>query len=280
MLRENHSIKDVTSGKNSDQRKKIWNSMLSVEQSDSGSSAILVSASSENEASSNLIASKTVRTLFDTTSLYYNVKEDVDLRIIDGPITRVVVVGWPLMLLVSIILGSLISAALGQISIIRKKATDFQDMLNKNNPLRDLSFSRKNNQPMPIEALENLYKEEEHNQSAYTENDLPVADQVLTKTVSHQENVAAEEIVHLQEIANRGVYPNFPEMPIHSQVKSAAPDNLPIADFSMETGLSNAETPSPSAEALENDATPKEKIHEPTTEELKKRLNQLLQGEL
>ncbi len=279
LLKNNPSFVDSSAGKSSLERKRSWDDMIVVKQVNKNGSMISISVSINNETDSDFIVSKTVRTLLDVASSYYNIKDDLDLRIVDGPITKVVFVGWPWILLVSILLGSLISLALGRISALGKKAADFQDML-RNNPLRKLNRTQENEQPMSIKDLENLYTAEKQSDVAFKDQPVQLEE---TEAQTEQEPEQAEvepvaEVVHVQEIASRSVYPNFPEMPTQSVSRSAAPDNLPIADFGEVTNL-------PAQEVVKNEipkeAQPaKEKTHEPTEDELRERLNQLLKGEI
>lgn len=282
LLKDNPAFEDSSAGKSPVQRKATWNRMVATDSVAENGSLISISITAENENDSKLIVSKTVRSLFDFTANYYNVKDDVDLRIIDGPITKVMFVGWPLILIVSIVFGSLLASVIGRLAVLRPKTFDLQTMLKKN-PLQDLNRSREGASfAMPIEALEHLYQKETAKE-AYLQNDIKQDEETKTQTEVETEletrEIPAEEIAHLQAIASRNVYPNFPEMPVHGPAKSVAPENLPIADFNEGAVLSEQDENIFSDKQTEPE-TKEEKNHEPTKEQLKDRLNQLLRGDL
>lgn len=282
LLQDNPSFEDSSADEKPEKRKQIWNEMISVKQNDTNTSMILFTISTSGEKGADIIASKTVRTIFDVTSAYYNVKDDVDLRIIDGPITKTVYPGWPWTLLFSIILGGIISMLLRKFSFLKKKSTGFQDIF-KNNPLRNLNLAKNETDPMPIEKLEDLYQQDSA-QEIFTEKSLPKVSEETTRPLETKPEVqnkpTVKEVQHLQEIANRGVYPNFPEMPVHNIGENAtAPANLPIGDFDLTFDLENEDF-SISKEAFKEEAPVEEKTHEPNAQQLKERLNQLLKGEI
>ena len=276
LLKDNTTFQDSSAGESPLIRKNSWNDMFSIKQVSQKGSMLSVSISINSQADADIIVSKTARTLLDMTSFYYNVKDDVDLRIVDGPITKVVVNRWPLLLLISLLFGSLLTLAVEKILGLKKSVVANQEEISENKPFQNFNFFKKINQPMPIEALENLYEHETKIfQNLFAKKKPALSEQPAEKLVEKTEEIEVAEpvaeVAHLQEIASRGVYPNFPEMPVHGAPKSFAPANLPIADFAIENDLPNQE-----AEA-EPEA---EKIHEPTSDELKNRLNQLLKGDL
>ncbi len=278
LLKNNPSFVDASAGESALNRKNSWNEMLAVQQVNKNGSMISISVAINSQADAEVIVSKTVRTLLDVTSAYYNIKDDLDLRIVDGPITKVVINRWPWALLASLLLGILLASAVEKILKLEKGAVGVTEV-SEGKTFQNFNFFKKIEQPMPIEALENLYKAE-GTQNSYDENDLQQAEQVFMEPIMKQDIPAPAEVMHLQEIASRSVYPNFPEMPTHATAKSAAPDNLPIADF----GEVVADFPMQD-EVVKNELqaeaeTAKEKTHEPTEAELRERLNQLLKGEI
>ncbi len=282
LLKENPSIKDTSFGKKADERKRIWNNMFFIKPLSKDGSTISISISAKNEAMSAFVVTKTVRTLFNVTSSYYNIKEDVDLRIVDGPITKVAVVGWQWLAIISLVFGTLLSIILGKLTTFRKGAAGLQDAF-RNNSLRNFSRGKKSSQPLPLEALEDLY-EKEDGQDYFMENESfsqSRAEAELAQALAEEQNKAIESgLENLQEIASRSVYPNFPEMPVHNVSKSAAPDNLPIAEDIFSAEVTNEQDIALSDDVIMPKVEEKKVHTEPTAEELKRRLNQLLKGEL
>ena len=105
LLKSNADVRDVTIGKSPDQRKSVWNEMIDIQQVGGNSSLINISITSNEENDANALVRKTSRTLFDSVSQYYDVKNDVDMRIIDGPISRPVFSYWYVALILSVLAG-------------------------------------------------------------------------------------------------------------------------------------------------------------------------------
>ncbi|NTV41231.1 MAG: hypothetical protein HGA61_03070 [Candidatus Moranbacteria bacterium] len=277
LLKDNPSFEDSSAGESAAKRKAIWNKMSSIKKISQEGSIISISISIDSKADSNFIISRVTRTLFDLTSAYYDVKNDIDLRAVDGPITRTIFPGWQWLLLASVIFGMLVSLVIDKKTVLFKRKTSTLQDIFKNNPLKNLANLKNDSQAMPIEALENFYeKEVEQSDQFQAENfkkvqeKEPVDQLIITEQADVDHNVA-EEPENLKAIMNRFVYPNFPEMPTHKIEESFAPDNLPIGDFETET-LLEADS--------ERQTTIEKKTHEPTAEELKNRLNQLLKGDI
>jgi len=86
LLDNNSDVRDIAQGKSNLQRKEIWNSLVSTRKVEKNSSLFEISITTKRENDAKILVQKTVRNLFDTASAYYNVKNDVDLRVVDGPI--------------------------------------------------------------------------------------------------------------------------------------------------------------------------------------------------
>ena len=83
----------------------------------------------------------------------------------------------------------------------------------------------------------------------------------------------------LTKMTEQDKYPNFREVPKYAQQKASAPSNLPIADdsFSMQVGLNDQKQSEQKQIISEKTAIKKP---EPTDDQLKEKLNQLLRGEM
>jgi hypothetical protein len=106
MLNDSNKIEDEFFGFPKDRRKKMWNEKLEA-QRESASGIITLKITDNNQ--SEEMAKQAARTLFDTMSLYYNIRTEVDFRIIDGPITSAEIKSWPLAIFLSLVAGILIT---------------------------------------------------------------------------------------------------------------------------------------------------------------------------
>ncbi len=94
-------VDDDFAGYSQDKRKKLWNETVQVERRDH-SGVLVVTAEQESAEKAKRLSEETVKTLFAVASFYYNIKTDVDLRIVDQPITKPVIRHWPQYILVSL----------------------------------------------------------------------------------------------------------------------------------------------------------------------------------
>ena len=108
ILADNKEIVDQFAGKSSDERKNLWNRSLSVKR-ENGSTIFNISVTSKNRLQASKLAKQTAYSLFDTVSRYYNIKTDVDLRIIDGPVTSPYARSLFWVILLSVALGLAVS---------------------------------------------------------------------------------------------------------------------------------------------------------------------------
>lgn len=85
LLTENDSIDDSFIGYAPDKRKENWNNVVSVTKQN-GSGVLIIRANGDTPEKSRQLAMQTAQTMFSVAGLYYNVKTDVDMRIVDGPL--------------------------------------------------------------------------------------------------------------------------------------------------------------------------------------------------
>ncbi|HAS00167.1 MAG TPA: hypothetical protein DEA89_03110 [Candidatus Moranbacteria bacterium] len=276
MLKNNSDMRDVTKGLSPQKRKDKWNEMLTVKRAGFDASVVKIAITTSHKADSEQLAIKTARTLFDTSAFYYNIKKDVDLRIVDGPITRVYISNWFWLFIFSIIAGFSISGLLQYLLFESKKFS-----IKKPEFLKMGSFFEfKKNPNIPVEEelemLNNLYK----NQQAEQTFDFEQEQKEEFGNLEYEKKF--QEMKKITKSLEPDKYPNFPEMPIAHKVEASAPANLPIADDSFfiqnEAPIELESAPSQSVES-EQDSISSE-TREPTPEELKKRLNELLKGKI
>lgn len=87
-------IEDFTMGYAPDQRKKRFLQRVSVRLT-SASGVLVIRAQGENPEQAKRLARQVARTLFETGGFYYNVKTEIDMRVIDGPFVATII-GRPL----------------------------------------------------------------------------------------------------------------------------------------------------------------------------------------
>lgn len=104
VLSDNDRINDTAFGLTPQERKRFWNETVSVERT-SGSSLLTLQATGDTAEQAALIARQTVATLLAVTGFYYNIKTEVDVRIVDGPFVSHVLQTPLLWIVVSIFCG-------------------------------------------------------------------------------------------------------------------------------------------------------------------------------
>ncbi|HQB59197.1 MAG TPA: hypothetical protein PK260_00255 [Candidatus Moranbacteria bacterium] len=278
MLAENPDVRDVAQGKSPDKRKAMWNSMLETETVDGDSSMIRISITANKGSDAQQLVQKTTRTLLNLAGMYYDVRDELDLRIIEGPITRTVLPAWYWVILLSVTLGILVTFILQSVLLSMGKVFDKKRVTL---PKKEyLSFTRNGNfsKESGIKSLEELYKIEESEKSFFED---------AKKAEQRKEDFLKEKGIAKEEHAKRNeeqffkeTYPNFPEAVGNVQQKKAeAPSNLPVAkDAGLPKGIAEGKGSKKDGfvEIGEEKKTNVER--EPTDEEIKKRLNQLLRG--
>jgi capsular polysaccharide biosynthesis protein len=85
VLEMNDLIEDDFEGYPQDERKALWNKTVTVERSEK-SGVLVITARQDTREQAKRLADATVTTLFSMAGLYYNIKTDVDLRVIDETI--------------------------------------------------------------------------------------------------------------------------------------------------------------------------------------------------
>lgn len=229
------------------------------------SSIIKISALSKNRDDSALLAKTATTNLFNILGFYYDIKKDVDFRIVEGPVTATVITSWVYPLVFGLLSGLL--------------------------SLLILNFIFKRTSGSPRNKKEGREK----------------LSSIKFFEVSKEAKIKSEPTEEVYEIKAK---PSIISAP--SEKKSPAPENLPSApeeltfideDYFRNNIIKGAKaepekTPEPAKEdiiksteeiekaksivdqALGKEQKPEDFHREPTKEELKKRLNQLLRGEL
>jgi hypothetical protein len=238
ILKDNSSIKDQFAEQSDAQRKKNWNKNLSVKREGNSQVINFIVYSRNNDA--NIIARQTASSLFSLATQYYNLKTDLDLRIIDGPINSSYLGLWFVPIIISLIFGFILAFFASYIFSF---------------------FSRLANEPKVSNLFKNIedkFKFEKN--SNLSLEDLGIAP--LEKSESQKE--AGVEQKTETYVKNASAPANLPIALEHSLFEKQPP--LPSFESEKISGRPKTE------------AEPKK--GEPSEDEIKSRLNKLLKGEL
>lgn len=261
MIKDNKDIEDNFFGLSDEDKKEMWNKEIEAKR-EGNSSIVNISVIKNSPEEAKLENEAVVSTLFNIMSYYYNIKSDADFRIVDGPNVSTKAKNWFLIAILSLAIGAVISLVINFISSFISNY-----LLEKREGLR-FKFDK----------------------SFFESKFLPKKDA--------GEKPEPEKIIEKAKEIKAAA-------PIQAPVKkSFAPENLPTAPGNLsfidedyfrttiiKSGVSSkVKTDStqkeiPTVPEEKQTATQKEEtaanLHrEPTQEELKKRLNQLLKGEL
>lgn len=273
LLEINSDIEDGAAGLPDYKRKEYWNSKIRAERI--GESGIIkFEVFDKNQWQSEITAFQLKNDIFFVISKYYNIKTDLEPRLIDGPITSsgisknvwaVLLKSLGLGIVFGFVAGILISVISGVVS--RKKEDFFnsqvsfkKDVLENNdlgeNSERDFEYEFSSNKSAAEKALEEIQAEE----MAYEESQPEEA-------AALEEEKPAESDALLSESA----------ADISNDKKSVAPSNLPFAEEELPeifngNGKSSAEEKDASKEEM------KVSYKEATPEEVQARIAKLLQG--
>jgi hypothetical protein len=276
LLSDNDLIDDDTLGYAPDKRKEYWQNLVMITKQN-GSGVLVIRAKSDTPETAKRIALQTAQTMFSVAGLYYNVKTDVDMRIVDGPFVSYVLqkpyLYFGTSLLTSFTLTALFFFLLRTIPIFfvgKKGAQSNAD-----------TYSESEKMSLEELASRRAYPEFGENESVPwidPKKFIPEKPQVLSFEASSQEG---------DTIA--GIYP-----PVRNVKHAQAPLNLPTADDAMNLPVADEVVSLPfefeappeeleppvsqslkgatllSSEAVESDHG------EPTQEEYRRRLNELL----
>lgn len=249
LLKDNSNIKDNFFGFSDNQREQEWNKNLKIKREDK-SSIIKISIKASDSEEAKYISDATISTLFSVISFYYNIKNDVDLRIIEGPTIHTEISNWFLITLLSLVIGTIISFLVNFISIFISNSLV------------------KNGEKVKSQFEKSFFKFNFESK----------------KTI---ENIAVQKNETTKNI------PAILKPSVEIKKTSSAPQNLPGTpgnlsfideDYFRTTILKGGKPTEKTIEVkTENQKVPQESAsadQEPTQEELKRRLNQLLRGEL
>jgi len=256
-------------GRTASQRKGDWNRKIDVFKT-KNSNVVSVFAYDSDQKQAEILSQKIARQISDTMSYYYNIRTELDIRIIDGPVSErkagfFNILFWILSLSIAGISGF--------------GAFLFFNSFQWSSKREVLHFNEKE---FPIENT--LIQEEDYQFPEKEELEIP--EEIV---LNQEEEETFPDMFPLEEFfpEEEKESVEMPEQKIQAcPIKtSAAPSNLPIAedsDLKFSTPEKKEEKTSQEEimEILEKAKSLKESsIHEATPEEVKARLNRLLKGE-
>lgn len=268
-------IDDAFAGYAPDRRKALWNDTVSVKrEADSG--VLVVQAAGDTPEKARRLGRQTAQTMFSVAGFYYDVKTDIDMRIVDGPVVTRVLDSMPLFFAASILTGLSVTAI-------------FFWLLNM-----APGFIGGRRKSIAVSAT-SAAPEREYPEFAIGET-VPWIDP--RKFVPAKPSTLSFENVH--QTAKRSHAPaNLPASPNRGEPTAYDEMDLPVADeaslpFEFEARPAAAESyqgesedveasfAEPAREEMpaqgETHAAPELHRGEPTAEEYKRRLNELLSG--
>ncbi len=256
IIENNSDIDDAAFELPDDKRKQFWNSQIEARQI--GKSGMLkITIFNPNPLQAEMTSRQVISSLSVTTSQYYNIKTELDMRIVDGPIvsqvTRMSISLWAFVSLVAgIFFGLIIN--LGS-SLLSKKFV--QDSVVSSSMPRPFVFPE-------FAASETKEKRTEIDFGNKNIFDFKIEDEAaLAKPSMKKEDVQ-----------------------IVQEKKASAPANLPVAEeeftFALPMEVEQAAPKEEEIEAFvaEKTAEPIDTTREATPEEVKARLNKLLGGDM
>ena len=274
LLENNADIEDGAVELPDAKRKDFWNSEIEVEQIGK-SGAVRIAVFSSNPLQAEITSRAAANGLVVVMSNYYDIKTDLNMRIIDGPITkniaRLNVYLWTLLSLLvgfifSFVINSLVDFVVEKIGSIRSASQIESAPIEYQPAFPSLSFPK-----MEIGKKE----------------DVPLETEDIFNFNVENEQALVEARIETKPEKKEGTTVAF----MAGSKKAAAPANLPIAEeeFSFDETLPVEEneekinTPIELPKEIESvkpvvDAAPIDVTREATPEEVKERLNKLLSG--
>ena len=251
LLKDNPGIEDEWADFSKDKKKKLWNEKAKAFHR-AGSTVFVVEIMDKKQAQSNFLAKQLVGSLFNLAGKYYNIKTDIDLRILEGPITKMILRGWYWIVLAGILIGAFFSWLVQLFFIFIEKLFSTKSKLK----FSSIKFPKiKNTSGRKKEDLEKLIEN-------YAEKDNVFFAPKIKKEFRKSNppiNLPIASVIEEKDVQEK-------EDDIHTvQQKNEIP-----AFKEDQIGLE---------QIIEEENTNKI-IPEPTEDEFKKRLNQLLKGDL
>ena len=248
-------------------KKAYWDTQVRVERV--GASGILKIITTDKESSqAELLNSEAVETLIGSVGLYYDIKNDVDVRIVDPAITNYSSYNFNYIIFTESLMGSFavifvifyLALNLFQEEMSLKiTRPNFLAQYKKNSVHAQIEQAEKMVDELPVEKSETDAIPED----AKKEWSLPVEETPYTDLISMNKVASAP--------ANLPIAEEEVALPVQPELSIARPDS--ITEMPEETTVLEKKVTLP-----EKNQVPQ--THEATAEEVKERLNKLLSGKL
>lgn len=278
LLRRFPEIRDPWTGMSDDARQEAWADHIMVDRVDySGLIRLEINADTASDASS--LAEKVSTNLFETIGRYYDIRNEIDIRTVDGPTMRTQLrapFGWFLSSVVSgFVLAMAVSGGIASIAVAvgrlrERRGADRSPKL----ALEKVSFPLDGGENAPKPSGSSLYQEHRFVQQM--------------TSLSGKSAMAQPPVEPVKDELDPFVDTEIKSAPEKSVL--VAPRNLPFLEegVSLEEHLFGSGQSVPSEPATEVsdvsdapvEAAKEDVVAEPTEDELKRRLNQLLRGEM
>jgi len=235
------------------------------------SSVMKISALAKGREDSIAVSKTVTTTLFNVLGFYYNIKKDADFRIVDGPITHVVITNWIFILVYGLLAGIL---SLFVISFISQSIFSYPERKKKASNLFKIS--------QKIKAKPEISKIREEDE-VYEIKASPKTIPASTKQSSAPENLPFIDEDYFRNNIIKSAEPEpeiFEEIVEIEEPTEIAKETTPSASVSADAEATADKKAMTDKKTVADKEEPVDFHREPTQEELKKRLNQLLRGEL
>lgn len=287
VLLANDTIVDNSKDLSPSDRQSLWDGKISLKRVDH-SGILKIYILDANRAEAEEISRQSALVLADYLSKTYNIKTELDVKIINGPLSQPAIrYGFLILLLAALFLGFLLSIMAAGAFFGLKKVGIMAPRV-----------------ALPV-SLSEILKREKKTELIYPEEEI-----VFQKTIPNFKEEKSVQKKNTPEIRKE-----FVSAPVATDKKASAPDNLPVfgGSFSFEntepevpaeekTEAEIQEAPQMKAastlpsdsvlkeptreeiqarlKSLQGDGGNKTKGKNPTPEEVKERLNKLLQGKI
>lgn len=255
VLESNDLIDDDFQGYSQDKRKELWNETVSVKRSEK-SGVLIVTARQDTAEKAKLLSEETTKALFAVASFYYNIKTDIDMRVVDEPITKTVLRDPLQYVLVSV--GSALAVSVFFFGILSVSPLLFGERKVTTTPSFEIGATVPFIDPRKF---------------------VPARPTNLAFESSHEEQESKEEgAMNTPVVSEERLLPGMDVEELPFQFEETDREEIPQGMFREEElpeGEMLLETVVPPVQIKEEIPVKRE---EPTVEEYKRRLNELLAG--
>ncbi|MEP7162919.1 MAG: hypothetical protein ABI747_04125 [Candidatus Moraniibacteriota bacterium] len=266
VLSRNDLLDDPFAGQAPDKRKAGWHTLMRLTPANE-SGVVVLTAWADNQEQARLLSRETVATLFETATRFYNVKTDIELRIVDGPLIHSGLRGTGLFVFVSLLSGFavtlvffLVLTSLDRAFPGKRKAGVFSEE-------RGFHITPETFRPTPPAVWMSEMSEE----SRAEKENIPFRESEVFSVPSE-----APDGVLSRGMAKAEAPANLPIMALEEE--SVTPLQGAMARLMKEDVDATARAQA--VEPIFGDAGRAPMTHEPTQEEFKRRLNDLLSGKM